>query len=478
MQFLWGSGGRLLLLPALTLLWANLHAGFLVGLLILGAFGAAELLGLAARSGARTLPRALLAQDSGARFRALLSAALLCLCAGLVTPYGPGTLLYPFRLLAQVKLAAEVQEWQRMPLSGNFAIFWVLTAFGVLVLVRSGLALARTGQLKGQMAQFLADAFLLAGFAVLAIRSVRHLSWFVLLVPPVLGYHLAAARNATGRLRAGDVLDRRRQTFYAGAALALALVMILRQLFGVADFGFGVREDRIPVRACKYLKDPQSGDLRCRLYNVYEWGGYLIWRFWPRRRVFIDGRCLVYGDEIIREALTVARGRHGWQDILRTHDVGAVMVRYRARDSSHFFRSGGWHCVYWDDTALIAVSEAVRKGMPEEARYFPLSNPAVFEDRLRESLPAEILRELEEVLRRNPDCWTALAERSRCLLEMAKAQPAERDSLLEEAFAAARHALRINSAAAEPWRALALCHQQAGQREKAGRAFRKANGLE
>jgi hypothetical protein len=29
-----------------------------------------------------------------------------------------------------------------------------------------------------------------------------------------------------------------------------------------------------------------------RMFNTYEFGGYLIWRLWPQQRVFIDGRAL------------------------------------------------------------------------------------------------------------------------------------------------------------------------------------------
>ena len=45
--WLWGAGGRLALLPPLTLLWANLHAGFLVGIILLGTYGAGELVRIA-----------------------------------------------------------------------------------------------------------------------------------------------------------------------------------------------------------------------------------------------------------------------------------------------------------------------------------------------------------------------------------------------------------------------------------------------
>ena len=475
--YLWGGKGRLLLLPALTLPWANLHGGFLVGVLLIGAFGAAELIELLARSRGKALPTTLLAAPSGARFRALLIAGLLCLAASLVTPYGAGTLLYPFRLFTQVKLTAQVQEWRPTPLSSDYVVFWALAALAALVLARAGLALRRRGGSSGGgVGRFCADALLLVGFGALAVHSVRHVSWFVLLVAPVLGYRLTAARTAAPQPEGRDLTGARRERVYVLAAGALAVVLCLRQFCGGVNVGFGVARENLPVGACDYLAE-QKG-LPDRFFNVYEWGGYLIWRFWPQRQVFIDGRCLVYGDRIIGEAMTVARGREGWQGILEHYGVEGIIIRYRARDSSHFFRSGRWHCIYWDDTAVIAVSERVRSRAPEGVEFLPLSNPVVFDEQLEESPPEALLAEIGKVLKREPRCWTALAERARCLLAMARRQPARRDALVQEALAAARQAVGVNKGEPETWQALGECCRAAGIEDEATKALDRARSLQ
>ena len=54
-------------------------------------------------------------ERQGARFRALLVTGVLCLAGSVVTPNGPGTLLYPFRLLSGVRLVRRIQEWLPMP---------------------------------------------------------------------------------------------------------------------------------------------------------------------------------------------------------------------------------------------------------------------------------------------------------------------------------------------------------------------------
>ena len=37
MRFVWGAGGHLLLLPFVMLVWVNMHAGAMIGFLLIGA---------------------------------------------------------------------------------------------------------------------------------------------------------------------------------------------------------------------------------------------------------------------------------------------------------------------------------------------------------------------------------------------------------------------------------------------------------
>ncbi len=472
--FLWGGGGRLILLPCLMLLWANLHAGFLVGLLAIGAFGAAEMVTLAARNGAVPYARKLITGAEGSRFRALLATGVLCLAASLLTPYGPGTLLYTFRLFGEVKLISAIGEWQPMRFEMPFAPFWALLGLTVLVLARSAALCRAGGGLREQAGQFCADAFLMAGFGLMAVTSVRNLAWFVLLVPPVVGYHFAGARWTAEPAARGERNAAGKRRLHVCAFYALSTVLVFQHLFG-GGFGLGVSEKRLPVGACDYL---DRAPLKGRLYNVYEWGGYLIWRFWPDRKVFIDGRCLVYRDRGIRRAVSVARGNEGWQEILEEQGVKVILVPSHGRDNAHFFRSGRWHCVYWDDTALVAVRDPVPWADLPGVEHFELSNPAMFDERLEDTHPAAVLAEVDRVLARRPECWTAWTFRARCLLKMAQQGGKQEGRQLAQALEAALGALEINDRRPETWRALAECYQAAGRQKESRRALRRARKLE
>jgi hypothetical protein len=461
--WLWGPGGRLALLPPLTLLWANLHAGFLVGFILLGAYGVGEMVRLAAARGGRSYLALLVMEPDGGRLRAMFGMGVASLLASLVTPYGPGVLTYTFRLLGTVKLLGQIQEWRPAPNSRDYAVFWGLLVIGTVVLARSIYATVRGGKLRAEAGQLAVDVILCAGFGIMAARQVRHLPWVMLLTPSVLGYRF----SAPSRL----VETAGRRLAHAGAALALAVVVAASPFAQAHPRLFGVNEDFVPMKACDFMAD--HGFIY-RPFNSYEWGGYLILRFWPQMQVFIDGRTDLYGDEIIGQYIRVDRAGEGWRDVLSSYDVQMLLLNYRRSSATHFFEDRRWRCVYWDDAALIALRDDVLAAAGPGLTEYRLSNPAVFERSLTDAPAADILAELDGVLARDPKCWTALSFRARCLVRLAEAQPARRNELLKQAREAARQAMDLEDERPAPWKAAADVARALGDKELADRADRNA----
>jgi hypothetical protein len=292
------------------------------------------------------------------------------------------------------------------------------------------------------------DVLLFGGFGILALRAGRHVVWPLLVAPTILGRHLVpSAPDAEGGLRARQ----REKPAYAFATIAIA--------FSVASvpflqYGMPSAEPaphKLPTQAVRFI---QAEGLYDRPFNTYEWGGYLIWTCWPRMHVFIDGRCLVYGDLLIGYSLAVERGEPRWRRILAGRDARMLVIRYRKQDSAHFFEDDRWRCVYWDDVAVIALRDDVRSERYPDLTQFPLSNPAVFERSLESDRLDPLLLELDAAIGRTPRSWTALAERARCLVRIADRDPAARQGALERALADARAALRLQEDHYEPWVAL------------------------
>ncbi len=94
---------------------------------------------------------------------------------------------------------------------------------------------------------------------------------------------------------------------------------------------------------------PESG----ALYNEYGWGGYVIWKLYPARRVYIDGRADVYGDAFMEESLQTLNGERNWRAPLERYNVGTVLIKPNAPLASLLRQDAGWQSVYEDKQAAI-----------------------------------------------------------------------------------------------------------------------------
>ncbi len=110
---------------------------------------------------------------------------------------------------------------------------------------------------------------------------------------------------------------------------------------------------RFPVAAVDYLE--ASGLAAQPGYNLYEWGGYLIWRGIP---VFIDGRTEVYGDAFFLYYLQTSEVQENWREPLDDFAVAYVLLKRPHPLGTLLQASGEWQRAYNDDLAQIFVRSA------------------------------------------------------------------------------------------------------------------------
>lgn len=125
------------------------------------------------------------------------------------------------------------------------------------------------------------------------------------------------------------------------AALAVALCVVaslwavvppsrgpLAPRQGLYRFGVGLEPERFPVHLADTVEAEWSrvGNL----YNNVAWGGYLLWRLYPPRQVFVDGRNEV-DPGILRELAAARRSSRAWGDLLERYGIDGAVVRYDDR---------------------------------------------------------------------------------------------------------------------------------------------------
>jgi len=112
-----------------------------------------------------------------------------------------------------------------------------------------------------------------------------------------------------------------------------------------------VSAEKFPVAAATFI---EQMDLEGRVFNRYGWGGYLIWRFYPERKVFIDGRADLYltGD-VFEDYIETVEFKVDPEKTLDKYDIGYVLMQEDAQLVRYLKATGRWRSVYEDETAVL-----------------------------------------------------------------------------------------------------------------------------
>ena len=108
----------------------------------------------------------------------------------------------------------------------------------------------------------------------------------------------------------------------------------------------------MPVDAVNYLqKSERPGPVLSPDY----WGGYLIYRLYPRALVVVDDRHDLYGDQFFRSYLKMVHVEKGWEEFLKENPAGALLLPRDAALTSILLRTPGWKEAYEDHVATVLV---------------------------------------------------------------------------------------------------------------------------
>ena len=304
-------------LVALIALWANLHGGFVFGLVLAGAF-AIDALWNADR--AQRWPLAM-------RWAAFGVGALAACC---VTPYGWGSILAARKILDLGELLHLIYEW--MP--ADFSKFGAFE-LSILALI--------AGALYGGVKLSPPRIALVLGLLHMALSHVRNIELFALLLPVVV-FAPVASQFALQLAR----FTRSRAPVVSIAVLAVLLGGWTWLL--AANTPFAPPENQSPAAAVEALKAHHPK----RVLNDLPFGGYLIWRQMP---VFIDGRAELYGEafEVAYYRALQLKDVNGLLDILRTWEIDAVLLTPSTPAVGLLDHIGGWQRVYADQNAVLHV---------------------------------------------------------------------------------------------------------------------------
>jgi hypothetical protein len=83
------------------------------------------------------------------------------------------------------------------------------------------------------------------------------------------------------------------------------------------------------------------------------WGGYLIYRLYPRNRVFVDDRHDFYGADFFREYLKTIRVAPDWNAFLTEKAVNWAILPNDSSLANILEQTSQWNVAYRDETAVL-----------------------------------------------------------------------------------------------------------------------------
>src|SRR3989344_2985603 len=318
----------------LEILWTNLHIYFPIGLILIGLF----FLDAIVKNQKNILSKPVL--------------VLLLVLTGtsigtLINPNGLSGALYPLHVFDNYGYAIEENQnifflqslgFQK-PSFPYFIIAVPLLWFSLFLTLRKSR---------------LIDWLLAVIFTVLALSAVRNFPLFVFatFIPFVYSASLLYEKLSKTRM----IANKR----FKILAVILVMGILLLQIKGiVAKKGIGAKEVAGAKNAASFF---EQNHLRGPILNNFDIGGYLIYRFYPKERVFVDGRPEGYPKEFFQntyipmqqdEAVFAKQDeKYHFNTIFFSH---TDQTPWAAAFLKSIVNNSHWRVVYLDDTAVILV---------------------------------------------------------------------------------------------------------------------------
>jgi hypothetical protein len=318
------------ILPTIMLVWGNMHGEFIAGFLVLAAY-------LCGWAWDYFITKTSNNSQIGLSLSVVTGLSFLASC---LNPVGIKTWTTVIGYLGNRYLISHTNETNPPDFSqSKFLVLLALIAFAIILLV------IRKNRVET------GHAFLLAGFTAMSLISARNVHLYGIVAPFVLFtcYPLLPSDFFLSKM---DNTLKSVEGKLKGIAWPIATFLIFAFLLNFSQLGKINRFDPnfFPIKASEWLEqNPQQGNM----FNAFDWGGYMIFRFWPNYRVFIDSQTDVYGEDFTRKYEAIISQTNNWEKYLDEYKISWVIIPSSWPLANYFNSTPPWHLVYTDKTTSI-----------------------------------------------------------------------------------------------------------------------------
>ena len=316
----------------LFMLWANIHLGFIVGLLVMMVFFAFELLSSLPLK-KNIIPKA-------------LSTLIICvssILATFITPYGIG-------LYRQAWLISHSPILQKM----NFE--WIpLLSRGFIHLCFAGISLFLFAMIAGQKKTnrpVLAVSFFLF---LLTLRNVRTAMVFLVFFLPQVSQLLAKIPPLSFKLLPikGEKIPAYLAFTLIPLVIFVRITLNIRQTISLLDNQQEfAQKGGYPLGAVEFLRlHPDS----YQLLNYVDWGGYLAWQL-PEKKVFITGIMDTFVSNnrlFLEDYFDIVAAQKSWEKLMDRYGIDSLLLPASLPVVKALKEKSDWEILYEDQVSIL-----------------------------------------------------------------------------------------------------------------------------
>lgn len=346
-----GQTKYLFLLPVIHLIWANMHssvillvAPYLSVIVGGGAYYWLTKHGLTAKHVA-----------SLKTFKILFLLLFVSLIAALANPNGYHQLFFGQDILNTNFYAEELSELKPPTWESSKITFLVIAIISLTLLLRFAQTFKANNKKNLDNYPSLVDLILLFPFVLASFTSSRFIYPLIIISAPIVSLQLTGIIShylSEEKMGASRFFNK---TSAAIAILSAILVAYFGTPFDVQRTGFAQDFTYVPEKALNFM---DKTNIEGRVFNTFEWGGYIAWRDKDKRSVFVDPRGYIPPEHLedIKSALksvertSQLQSQYGFESILTKYFPGKNKPADFYIDPK--LRSK-WALVYWDDSALL-----------------------------------------------------------------------------------------------------------------------------
>jgi tetratricopeptide (TPR) repeat protein len=387
------KGGRsMYFLPLFMLFWSNLHGGFILGVFIIFTFAFAELLKYLLKN---KFGISKISTLNKGHIKKLMIFSFISIIASLINPNGYKTFL--FLLIHKQSLFATIEEYLR-PMFYEYHTYW----FMLILVIISILILIKNKNLD------LTELFLSVILILPSLKGIRYIIFFALGTGVFLAYAITYISTKVRELKLFKklldmtVFSKIDLKGYVSLLLAAAsLIILIKTSISGEVLKFDTGEKRYPSGAVAFI---QQAKISGNMFNLYNWGGYLIWHLSPYR-VFIDGRNLNetaffhYG-QILKAARGTDSAMPLWKRLLDAYNINFILTSAVSSRGNIIplvdvlYQDRDWELIYADGKFIIFL-RAISDNQ-DIIQQYKISKEKIYD---------EIINECEQGVADTPATW-------------------------------------------------------------------------